>query len=480
VGNSSITTKDISAVVTAVFRNNRANVPGTNDYVFGVAYDPATYADSDIGEPVQSRLTVNTAPVQPTYFRRADRSESAESFIEIDSYKALREALGYCKYVSGEFEKDEEGHGKVTEGTAQDGDIIYLTKDFESESTNPNAQITDDITGATIYISKNVSIFGNGHEIDGKGFPVFNIEGGTDEEEERVVNIANLKVRNGGYNYKLGGAVFVEGNSLLNLTGSTFADCTAGRKSSDGSISIAGGGGAIYLEPHGKGTPKLNAVRSVFTGNKAPEGTGGAISSYMGKITINACRFENNSAATGGAVGAKAVGTLDVLGGDTVNTINTFKNNSATYTGGAIDIQHGRSYYKRVLSADARIETTFTSISEFEGNEAKYGEDVAFSRYYDSYYKGDTEEFTISFGPPAGASLDITIVSDLTFKDIDRTTLADPNPNPKPDPDPNPDPDPDPGDDDIPTKSSGGCDAGASAAAIPAATAMTVMKARKR
>ncbi|MDR3355004.1 MAG: right-handed parallel beta-helix repeat-containing protein, partial [Synergistaceae bacterium] len=75
LGNSSITTKDISAVVTAEFRNNRANVQGTEDFVFGVAYDPATYADSDIGEPVQSTLTVNTAPVQPTYFRRADRSE---------------------------------------------------------------------------------------------------------------------------------------------------------------------------------------------------------------------------------------------------------------------------------------------------------------------------------------------------------------------------------------------------------------------
>ncbi|MDR1979049.1 MAG: hypothetical protein LBQ42_09990 [Synergistaceae bacterium] len=412
-GTPVISTTDVDADISATFSGNEAAVAGTEDYIFGVAYDP-TYTGSDVASTPPSKLKVNGDAVPATLFADADRTKHfTGSIIPISTYRQLQEALGYAKYVNGEFETDEEGHGIVTEGTVEDGDIVYLTGDLVSDPTNPNAAVVDDITGATVYVTKNVNIFGNGHEIDGKGFPVFNVEGVTDSEPEVAVSLSNLKVKEGGYQLKLGGAIFVEGNALLNVYNSTFTGCTA---DSSGGGTVGGGGGAIYLEPHGKGTPKLYAANNTFTGNKAAKGTGGAISAYMGNITLVNNQFIGNEAASGGAVGAKGVGKLDIQAG------NVFTGNKATYAGGAVDIHHGRSFYKRTISDDSRIETTFTGVSTFENNTAQWGDAVAFSRYYDSYYKGNKGEApTIAFGPATGASMDITIVSDLTFYDIYRT-----------------------------------------------------------
>jgi predicted outer membrane repeat protein len=442
-GTPVITTTDIEAVINAVFENNnKAGVAGTGNYVFGAAYDPTTYA-GEVSGAVTSKLTVNGSPVPAVFFADADRTKlfaPANKFIAVSTYKELQEALGYCNFVGGEFEKDAGGHGVITPGSAEDGDIIYLTGDLVSQSPNPAATTMDDITGATVYVSKNVSIFGNEHVIDGKGYPVFNVEGDTDDDPEVDVTIANLKIEDGGYNLKLGGALFVEGNALLSVYRSEFTNCYAG---SAGGGTVGGGGGAIYLEPHGKGTPKLYAANSKFTGNKAPNGTGGAISAYMGNITVTGSTFEGNEAASGGAIGSKGVGKLDIQAG------NTFTGNKAVYAGGAVDIHHGRSFYKSrgvILSADSRIETTVTGVSTFSGNEAKWGGELAFSRYYDSNYTGNrNEKPTITFGPATGASLDIKIATDLTFSDIYRTEkAADPKPTPSPTPSPSPSPEPEP------------------------------------
>jgi predicted outer membrane repeat protein len=441
-GTPVIATTDIEADINATFSGNTAGVAGTEDYVFGVAYDPATYA-GEVSDSPPSKLTVNGGPAPAVFFADAERTKlfrPGNKFIEVGTYRELQEALGYCKFENGDFEKDEGGHGVITEGTADDGDIVYLAGDLESYSPNPEAAVMDDITGATVYVSKNVSIFGNGHTIEGKGFPVFNVEGGANDDPQVEAAITNLKIEDGGYNLKLGGALFVEGNALLSVYRSEFANCSAG---GSGGGTVGGGGGAIYLEPHGKGTPKLYVANSAFTGNKALNGTGGAISAYMGNVTITGSTFENNEAASGGAVGLKGIGKLDILAG------NTFSGNKAEYAGGAVDIHHGRSFYKSrgvILSADSRIETTVTGVSEFSGNEARWGGELAFSRYYDSNYAGDRlEKPTVTFGPATGASMDIKIVTDITFSDIYRTEKAvKPTPSPTPSPAPEPAPEPEP------------------------------------
>ena len=441
-----ISTTDIEANIDAVFGpGNTAGIAGTEDYVFGVAYDPTTYAD-EVSGAVTSKLTVNGSPAPAVFFADADRTRlfaPANKFIPVSTYKELQEALGYCSFdvVSKDFEKDAGGHGVITPGSAVDGDIVYLTADLESRSPNPDATVMDDITGATVYVSGNVSSFGNEHVIDGKGYPVFNVEGDTNADPEVDVAIANLKIDDGGYNLKLGGALFVEGNALLSVYRSEFTNCYAGGA---GGGTVGGGGGAIYLEPHGKGTPKLYAANSKFSGNKAPNGTGGAISAYMGNITVAGCTFENNEAASGGAIGSKGVGKLDIQAG------NAFTGNKATYAGGAVDIHHGKSFYKSrgsILSADSRIETTFTGVSTFSGNAAKWGGKLAFSRYYDPDYTGNrNEKPTITFGPATGASMDITIVTDLTFSDLYRTEKAvDRKPTPSPSTDPETEPETEPG-----------------------------------
>jgi predicted outer membrane repeat protein len=407
------TTTDAEADITAAFAdNNTAGISGTGKYVFGVAYDPATYTGEVSPNPT-SKLRVNGSPVPATIFADAERTQLAQ-VIPVSSYKELQEALGYAKFNAPSFDQLPNGHPDPTYGRASDGDIVYLTANLESASENPNAETTDDITGATIYIAKNVAIFGNGHKIDGKGFPVFDIEGGAADGPEVKASIANLTIENGGYSRKLGGAVFVEGNALFGVYNSTFKNNAAARTGA-----INGGGGAIYLNPHGGGTPKVNVVDSTFTGNKALSGTGGAILASTGEITVSGSTFEGNEAAAGGALGALGTGKLNVGSG------NKFIGNKAEYSGGAIAVHYGRSSAGRGIS-NSKVETTFTGLSTFEGNTASIGnaKKVSYGRFYNADFPTDNSAPLVTFAGTAPNVLDRTILDDLTFSDINRTTLS--------------------------------------------------------
>jgi hypothetical protein len=193
-GTPVITTADIDAAITANFANdNTAEVSGTGNYVFGVAYDP-TYTGTVSQTPPASKLSVNGTPVPAIIFADAERTKLAK-FIPVSSYQQLQQALGYTAFSGDSFNVDDTGHPIPTYNPAlEDGDIVYLTGDLASLSTNPGALPDDDITGATIYINKNVTIFGNGHTIDGRigdgSFPVFDIEGSAADEPEVKVNVA--------------------------------------------------------------------------------------------------------------------------------------------------------------------------------------------------------------------------------------------------------------------------------------------------
>ncbi|MDR1377513.1 MAG: SYNERG-CTERM sorting domain-containing protein [Synergistaceae bacterium] len=415
----------IAATINATFKGNSDGIDGTetDDYVLSAHYPP-TFTEEVTADPYDAKfgtLIVGENAWPATYFADANRSAVITPPIEVNSHEDLKKALGYWNYsISGT--KDT----AITEGIAEDGDIIVINSNLTYDTHSYNSSTTsktDADTGATVFITKNVSIFGNGHIIDGNGYPVLDFDGG---ERTVVANLSNVVVKNGAYNAKPGGAVFVEGNATLNLNRVTFNNNTAG----------AGGGGAIYMDPHGTGLPMLNATDSIFNGNKAKGrndvmGMGGAISARNGAVTLVNTVFNNNEALSGGAVGVKGIGTLDI-------TTSTFTGNKATYAGGAVDIHYGDSPQPgrmgvSLVSSD--VEVTLYGISTFSGNTVGEGfstetnsGDVAYSRYSDD---GDSAKIKYLDGGRPLASMDVPIHLDLEFADQDRTWLVnmeEPNP----------------------------------------------------
>jgi hypothetical protein len=393
----------------------------TDNYVLSVCY-PSSFTANITGDKQSDSigiLTVNGIRQGATFFADAWRS-NVNNVIGVRTHQELKDALGYVKYLADQeqWDVDATGHGNVTEGSAVAGDIVYLAQSMTSSTDPHNPSLTptiDDITGATVYVTKDVSIFGNGYTINGQGYPVFDIDGG---EGAFTANIINLNIRNGGYTRKLGGAVFVEGDGALNLNRVNFINCFA---AGGGDTGISGGGGAIYLDPHGAGTPKLTAVNSTFTGNRAAKGTGGAISASNAEVTLTGCTFTGNEAAQGGAVGVKRMGSF------TLGANNAFIENKAANAGGAIDIHYGISWSNGrngVTEQPADISTTINGISTFTDNTSKWGDKISYSRYYGEGAGPDGTEPHITFGPANGASLDMSIVADLTFSDLYRTSIS--------------------------------------------------------
>jgi predicted outer membrane repeat protein len=421
----------IAATVAASFSGNSDALEGaeTDDYVLSANYPTAFTGQvtDDKQDPKFSTLLVEAAGQDVTFFADADRT-LPNKVITVATHQELKEALGYVKYSLADesYEMDETGHPILTPGSAGDGDVVALLGDitYATDSRNPSeTPRADAVTGATVYVTKNVSIFGNGNLINGDGYPVFDIDGGDATPEAPVTaNISNLYVRNGGYSAKLGGAVFVEGDAVLNLNHATFTNCVAGYSGgSDGTV-ISGGGGAIYLNPHGGGTPRLTAADSTFRGNEAAKGTGGAISAFSGEIVLGAGNaFIGNRAAQGGAVGVKGTGSLTVQAG------NTFEGNEATCAGGAIDIHYGRSTSRGATPANSTVDAEFVGTSTFTDNIAQWGENVAYSRYYDDTFPDDGSEPRISYRESTGrygSPAMEPVHNDLIFSDLFRSTLA--------------------------------------------------------
>lgn len=194
---------------------------------------------------------------------------------------------------------------------------------------------------------------------------------------------------------------------------------------------------------------------SVFDSCSAKSTGGGALASINGSISLSSCTFQDNRAAQGGALGMKGTGTLSVAN-------STFDRNTAEYGGGALDIQHGRSWYKKSdsMNKDSEIAVTIDAGSTFTGNVAKFAGDVLFSRYYDADCAlSASDPMTITYTGTAG-------VEDTSFVDIYRTRrVGDPDPNP-----------------DNPGSSgggSGGCDAGFGVFALVFVAGAAVLR-RKR
>ena len=183
----------------------------------------------------------------------------------------------------------------------QNGGIIYI------EGVN----YLDDVSVNGLTINKDISIIGNGAEIDARGTGrIFNIAANT-------VNITGIMFKNANLDSisdDRGGALNVNG-ATLNINGCQFINNTAGAKSYGGAINLKSStttivnsyfedntagytGGAINAE---NSNVLLSISESIFTKNGIP-GTGwangGAICAYN-TVTITRSVFFNNSLASG-------------------------------------------------------------------------------------------------------------------------------------------------------------------------------------
>ena len=232
----------------------------------------------------------------------------------------------------------------INNATAPSGQtpVIILDKDYKYDSTT-DSSLTNGIT-----ISKNITIIGNGHIIDGNSTKAFYIYGQYTFNlfDVRIQNCsttggapiyarssATVNINNTQFNqntatgstavgiYGYGGAIYIRDNCNLTITNCTFNQNTV----------EYGFGGAIYTRDN----CNLTITNCTFTNNNANDGYGGAIYVEDATVNINNTTFTQNNATgydyKGGAINAWS-GTININ-----NTL--FINNTATKNGGAIYAQ---------------------------------------------------------------------------------------------------------------------------------------------
>lgn len=353
---------------------------------------------------------------------KIEKPEAIDGLIEVGTYDELEKALGYHEYIVNE--ETVEGKFMQIEGSAADGDTIRLTADLlaEGDEDNPkNADGSDKadvITGATVNVTKDVIIDGNGFTIDGDGYPTFlfagQLEGYTDEKTE--ASVTNITIENGQYTAKIGGAIFVVGDATLNLEDSSIINSTAGSEKL-----LFNGGGAVYLNSHGLepevGRAVLNATNCTFTGNQTLNGGGGALMALNSDINLSGCSLSENTANVENGVG----GAIALRGDSNLNVEDTeITNNQASVAGGGVYIFDGESLFKGEGTLMNAASATFGQGATVTDNSAEVAEDVCFGRYYPEGYEGDPARQGLEVAEEA----EIGDVQDLTFTSIERNEVA--------------------------------------------------------
>ena len=160
-------------------------------------------------------------------------------------------------------------------------------------------------------ITSGLSIEGNGHAISGDGrFRIFVVKG-------TWLKLSDLTLRDGHSPRGNGGAI-----SMLD-------DVSVVVENSRLISNRAKNGGAITM--FGRSS-KLTVINSSFTQNSTTDdygGTGGAIDTRAGQLTISGSSFVSNQAGTGGAIATGGAGEVRIS-----NT--NFSDNSASSWGGAL------------------------------------------------------------------------------------------------------------------------------------------------
>lgn len=351
---------------------------------------------------------------------KIEKPKAVNGVIEINTYDELKRALGYYDYIVNPDTK--EGKFMFVDGSVEDGNTVKLMSDLTAEGDKENPKNADEsdkaevVTGATILVTKNVTIDGNDKTIKGDGYPTFMVAGKLEDFGNGAVEATLKKVTidDAAYNAKIGGAMFVVGAATLNLEDSTVSNSKAGSAKLE-----FNGGGAVYLNSHGfkpeEGKAILNVKNSVFTGNSTANGGGVALMSLNGHINVYDSKFTGNKSLSEKGVG----GAIALRGESTLHVENSeITGNEATVAGGGVYVFDGESLFKGtgvITSAN----TAVIKNSKITGNIAANGADVTLGRFYSDKFEGDKEKngLDISEGNTIGD------YKDLTFTTIERTVL---------------------------------------------------------
>lgn len=292
---------------------------------------------------------------------------------------------------------------------AKAGDTIRLSADITDAGSDTT--VVDGVSSATLTLNKkNVTFDGNGKTISAATDKTFCFDIDGLAGETTGVTVKDLTIDGGSFASKLGGAMFIEDGAQATIRNVTFKNCRAA------SASAFNGGGAIFINDHGKTPPTVTVDGCTFENNKVASGTtgrGGAIyadnfrAATAMKLTVKNSTFRGNQAAYGGAIAADGVVDLTVSG-------CTFEGNAAAVGADDIYLFEGVSAGKKNMTITSNVTAALsgnTYSNETASDTDMQAMNVIFGRYYDA-------TSTAKNTAPEGAT-------DLYFADTDRKELLD-------------------------------------------------------
>lgn len=292
---------------------------------------------------------------------------------------------------------------------AKAGDTIRLSADITDAGSDTT--VVDGVSSATLTLNKkNVTFDGNGKTISAAADKTFCFDIDGLAGETTGVTVKDLTIDGGSFASKLGGAMFIEDGAQATIRNVTFKNCRAA------SASAFNGGGAIFINDHGKTPPAVTVDGCTFENNKVANGTtgrGGAIyadnfrAATAMKLTVKNSTFRGNQAAYGGAIAADGVVDLTVSG-------CTFEGNVAAVGADDIYLFEGVSAGKKNMTITSNVTAALSGnaySNETASDTDMQAMNVIFGRYYDA-------TSTAKNTAPEGAT-------DLYFADTDRKELLD-------------------------------------------------------
>ena len=265
-------------------------------------------------------FTEDTRDVYYTLTRAGGVTIDASTLNENEKWKKLREAVV----------------------NATEGDIITIKG--EIKATNDSGNYDEIIINKDLTIrgksSKDTDILNaNGNTGSKPVHRIFNVQTG------KTLTLSGLTLKNatapsGGD----GGAILVNiSNGKVVLSNCTIKDCKADTNRN---------GGAIFVQSSGR----AELSNCTIEGCNANGGSGGAIGSQGGTVTITGCTLTNNSATDGGAVYATSGGTFTMHSG-TISG-NTVQSTAPKTRGGGVFVSVGATFTMKGGTISGNTATT--------------------------------------------------------------------------------------------------------------------------
>ena len=340
---------------------------------------------------------VNAANDSPTDIISTDSNDNEELILEESIDEDL--SLGYDEGFSIDDneeeifnEANEETRVSESSGTFTDLDNDINGNEDAEITLNKNYTFNPDTDSSLkegIKIKRNVSINGNGINIDGNNMAgIFQING-------KNVNIKNINFINARIEEGSGAAIYMESAHDSTVSNCTFINNTAYL-----------GGGISWISGKNGSVSNCTFINNSAINEKTMGG--GAVFWYAPNGTISNCTFENNSAKIGGALHLYySSGTI---------SDSTFRYNTATQSGGAIYTEE----ISGAIYGDSANNYIAISACTFENNNATM-DGGAISLYFSANCSVSNSKFIRNTADDGGAiscdSLLNNSVSDSNFTD---------------------------------------------------------------